>query len=270
MLNEGLINARRGIFTASENHRLMANWDAPVPSRDFDEFEIMYENIKPLYNQGVRKFLVGELKDNFDFKLSTDLINKTLAVIKSEKPTDGLVTYAQEKAIETFFDSDPSLIFSTVHTRNGEEREPECMRLLADATGLKFENIGEDQQHIISGYAGCTPDGIVMNDLDMIETGAEVKCKTPLEHAKNLLINKQEELLNHSIQHYTQVQTQMLVTDTDHWYFANYNPFAISDKLKFKHIIIYRDSEFIKVLKDRIQIAAEIRDSFIQKVKEIL
>tara|TARA_R110002012_G_scaffold262505_3_gene444825 strand:+ start:931 stop:1746 length:816 start_codon:yes stop_codon:yes gene_type:complete len=270
MLSDNLIEARRGIFTASENHRLMAGWDTPKPTRDFDEFANMYEVLKPFYQAGVRKFLVGDLKEKFEFKISTDLINKTMAVIKAEKPPEGLITYAQEKAIETFFDNDPSLQFSTVHTRNGEEREPEAMRLLAEATGLTFDNIGENQQHIITGDAGCTPDGVVMNDLDLFETGAEVKCKTPLEHAKNLLINTQEELLKHSIQHYTQVQTQMLVTDTDYWYFANYNPFAINDKLKFKHIIIYRHPEFIAVLKDRIETAAEIRDAFIEKIKKTL
>ena len=258
MLSEKILLARAGNFTASENHRLMSGWDKESPDRDYPEFEILYSAIKTIGS----KPLVGNLKNIVDCSVTGALIEQTWKIIQSEKPPAGLVTYAQEKAIEEFFDPDPSLNFSTVHTRNGEEREAECMAILAERTGLKFVNIGDDQAHIHVDGVGCTPDGIVLDALDLVDTGAEVKCKSPLEHAKNLLINNNDDLRINAFDHFVQIQTCMLVTDADRWYFANFNPYAKDDAMKFKFIIIKRDDAFIKILIQRIDLAKEVKASF--------
>ena len=266
MLSEQLLIDRAGNFTASENHRLMAGWDAPEPGRAFDNFKPMFDFIKPKFDQGTTKFLVGDFDGVFDFKVSGKLIADTLAVIKYDIPPTGLVTYAQEKAMETLFDPDPSLFFKTQHTINGEERELECMQLLAKATGLNFSSIGEQQVHIPSNEIGCTPDGVVLDDLDLVDTGAEVKCKSPLVHARNLLINTNQDLLEECFDHYVQIQTAMLVTGADHWHFANFNPFAKTTPLMFKNIVIERDNDFIKILNNRIEKAKKIKAGFLYKV----
>ena len=266
MLSEELIIARMGNFTASENHRLMAGWDAITPNRNFPEFDNLYGIIKPLYDGGQKKFLVGDIKELVGFKVTGKMINDTLSVIRSEEHPAGLVTYAEEKALEELFEPDPSLNFSTQHTINGEEREIECMELLAAATGLNFVHTGDFQTHIHADQVGCTPDGVVLDDLDMVETGAEVKCKSPLVHARNLLINTAADMKDMAFEHYVQIQTAMLVTGALHWYFANYNPYAKTDELKFKHIVIERDEEFIKILKKRINLAKKIKLEFKEKV----
>lgn len=268
MLSDEMLLARAGNFTASENHRLMAGWNKPEPSNDFPEFEKMYSVMKPMFDAGESKFLVGDLKGLFGFIVTGEIIKNTLSFIKSEIPSIGLVTYAEEKAIETLFDIDPSLNFSTTHTRNGEEREVECMLRLSDETNLNFVNIGEDQVHIHANEIGCTPDGVLHDELDLILTGAEVKCKSPLVHARNLLIDNGNDLKEAEFEHFVQVQTGMLVTGADHWYFANYNPFAKRESMKFKHIIIERDDAFIKILKKRIDIAKAIKAEFLTKFKE--
>jgi len=268
MLSDEMLLARAGNFTASENHRLMAGWDKPEPSKGFAHFDEIYPTLKWMFDDGESKFLVGDLKELFDFKLTGELIKNTLDVIKSEIPPTGLVTYAEEKAIETLFDIDPSLNFSTIHTRNGEEREVECMLMLSDKTALNFVNIGEDQVHIHANEIGCTPDGVLHDELDLILTGAEVKCKSPLIHARNLLIDNGSDLKVAAFDHFVQVQTGMLVTGADHWYFANYNPFAKRESMTFKHIIIERDDDFIKILKKRIDIAKAIKAEFLTKFKE--
>lgn len=265
MLSEELLLERAGNFTASENHRLMAGWETPEPDRDFTEFDAIYQVIKPLFDAGERKFLVGDLSGKFKFKLTGELLNKTLAVIKSEIPPTGLVTYAEEKAMETLFDFDPSLNFSTAHTTNGEERELDCMIRLYEKTGLNFVHTGDDQIHIHSNEVGCTPDGVVFDDLDLLLTGAEVKCKSPLVHARNLLINNNHDLKEAAFDHFVQVQTAMLVTGADHWYFANYNPYAKRTDMQFKHIIAYRDNDFIRILSKRIALAKKIKAEFLSK-----
>lgn len=264
MLSQQLLLDRAGNFTASENHRLMAGWDEPKPSSDFEGFSEMYRVIKPLYEDGERKFLVGDLSGLVNgFKVTGELIKKTVAVVKSEKVPQGLITYAEEKAMETLFEPDPSLQFSTAHTRNGEEREVDCMMMLSMVTGLNFQFIGDEQKHIHADEVGCTPDGVIIDDLDLVETGAEAKCKSPLVHAKNLLIENNKDLQEEAFDHFVQVQTAMLVTGANHWYFANYNPFAKLESMKFKHIVIERDNDFIEVLNERLTIAKRIKSEFL-------
>lgn len=268
MLSEEMLLARAGNFTASENHRLMAGWDIPEPDRDFKGFKEVYAVIKPLFDAGDRKFLVGDLADKFKFKLTGEIIQKTLAVIKAEIPPTGLVTYAEEKAMEMLFDIDPSLNFSTIHTQNGEERELDCMLKLSEVVGREFMHTGDDQIHVHSDEVGCTPDGVLFDEIDLIETGAEVKCKSPLIHAKNLLIDSNQDLMEAAFDHFVQVQTAMLVTGADHWYFANYNPYAKRADMRFKHIIVERDDEFIKILAKRIELAKTIKADFLAKFEQ--
>jgi len=72
---------------------------------------------------------------------------------------------------------------------------------------------------------------------------------------------------NHAFDHYVQVQTSMLVTGADHWYFANYNPYAKTESIKFNYIIVNRDDEFIKILSERIELAKKIKAEFIESLK---
>ena len=266
MLSDELLLERAGNFTASENHRLMAGWDIDPPDVDFEEFDSIHSAILPLFNGGCRKFLVGDVADLIGYKPTGKMISDTLSYIKYNKPSQGLITYAEEKAIETLFNVDPSLNFSTVHTVNGEEREQECMRLLSNHTGLDFKCTGDNQIHIHHSEIGCTPDGVLYDDMDLVTSGAEVKCKSPLVHAKSLLINNSDDLKEAEFNHYVQIQTAMLVTGADHWHFANYNPFAIKTSMQFKAIIIKRNDDFIKVLANRIEEAKKIKKQFLEVI----
>lgn len=266
MLSDEILLKRAGNFTASENHKLMAGWNVVAPDKDFQGFNSIYRVIR----LAKKKPLVGDIKHLVDdVKVTVKLISDTWAVVQYEKPSKGLVTYAEEKAIEELFEPDPSLSFSTQHTRNGEERELTCMELLADETDLNFIHTGDNQIHIHTDNAGCTPDGIVLDELDLVKTGAEVKCKTALEHARNLLIKDGAELKEKAFDHYVQVQTAMLVTGALYWYFGNYNPFAKDIKLSFKYIIVDRDDSFIKILQSRIDTAKTIKQAFLSKLKKI-
>jgi len=262
MLSEELLQQRQGNFTASGNHALMAGWQDVEPDSNFPEFRELSHFIK--IHGG--KPLVGEAKASVSCNVTGDLINKTWKAMQFHKPSVGLVTYAESKALEEHFYIDPSLNFSTASTRNGEEREVECMEKLIEATGLNFTNIGDEQIHIHADSVGVTPDGIVINEFDIIETGAEVKCKSPLVHLRNMMIKNNDDLMREEFDHFVQVQTAMFVTGADHWYFANYNPYAKLDKFKFCHIIIQRDNYFIEVMKERLIIAKRIKDEFAKKL----
>lgn len=263
MLSAELTSKRAGNFCASQNHRLMAGWDTEPTSRDYQEFEELHRAM-----QGMKiKPLLRHLKSIVSCDLSGELINKTWKIIQEEKLPLGLITYAQEKAVEQLFDHDPSLNFSTPHTRNGVERESECIAILSEKTGIDFANTGDDQMHLCVDGVGCTPDAIAFNDLSLIGTGAEAKCKSPLEHTKNMLIRNNQDLLTNAFDHFTQIQTTMLVTDTDHWHFANYNPYANTDALRFGYIIVTRDDKFIHALSKRIEAAKKIKDDFLKEIE---
>jgi len=66
----------------------------------------------------------------------------------------------------------------------------------------------------------------LLDEIDMPKSGCEVKCKSPVEHARLMMVNNNSDLLEIESAIYWQIQTQMLVTETDYWYFAIYNPFA--------------------------------------------
>src|SRR5690606_1165906 len=263
MLSEDILIERAGNFTASENHKLMAGWDKPKPKEPTliclaDEFKKMES--KPL---------VGAVKSQFEVDVTGADVNELWQWVRWHDTPQGLITYGQEKALETLFDFDPSLYFETAHTRNGNEREIDAVIRLEKAINLKFDNTGKKQIHIHNNEVGCTPDGVVLNSDFSIKTGCEVKCKSPLVHAKNLLINNNDDLKNEAFEHYVQIQTQMLVTDTDHWYFANYNPYAKEKSLQFKHIIVERDNEFIDILAKRIETAKKIKAEFLERFNDI-
>jgi len=265
MLSEELLQQRQGNFTASGNHALMAGWRDSRPDSSFPEF-LEISNFIRIFGG---KPSVGDAKLGVSCKVTGDLINQTWRAMQFDKPSAGLVTYAESKALEEFFYIDPSLNFSTASTRNGEEREVECMERLIEATGLNFTNIGEDQIHIHADSVGVTPDGVVINEFDIIETGAEVKCKSPLVHLKNMMIKNNDDLINNEFAHFVQIQTAMLVTGADHWYFANYNPFAKHENLKFSYIIIDRDDAFISIMKKRLVIAKKIKQDFYNSINII-
>lgn len=271
MLSPEMILARNGNFTASENHRLMAGWKDPVPDRDFPEFAQMYPVMKKLWDEeGKREFLVGDLKPTLGAIVTGKTIAAVRAVLRYDEPPTGLVTYAEEKAMEELCDPDPSLNFSTIHTRNGEERELQCMQFLADETGLEFVHTGDNQVHIHNDGVGCTPDGVVYDEIDLVTTGAEVKCKSPLEHGRLLLVNNNDDLKNDHFDHYVQVQTQMLVTGADHWYFASFNPFGRKPQYKFKWVKIERDPDFIKILSARLELAKSIKAQFLANIEKAI
>lgn len=273
MLSDEMLLARAGNFTASQNHRLMAGWDRPRPDPYPEWAGEMYDYIKEQHLEGRRDFKVGDLKN--ELPLFSDINAKLIKAVwdnvkydlSQTEPTEGAITYAEEKALESLFDIDPSLQFSTVHTRNGEEREVEAMELLAAETGLHFTATGDDQVHIHNDEVGCTPDGVVRDELDLISTGAEVKCKSPVEHARLWQINNNAELLEHAFEFYVQIQTQMLVTQTDHWYFAIYHPYAKHDWLRFKFIVIKRDNDFIAILEHRLAMAKKVKRDYLEKIQ---
>ncbi len=264
MLSDEIINARRGNITASEAHNIMAGWDVPAPKVNYPE---------PIYNwiaQNGVKPLVGAIKDEMECDVSSKAIEAAWKVWQHKKTPQGLITYAERLACDELFETDPSLFdgANNVHMENGREREDEAVAMLIESTGLPFTKIGEDQIHISVDGVGVTPDGIVYDELDLITTGCEVKCRSPLHHARQLLIEDNESLAEHDFARYCQIQVACHVTGADHWYSVSFNPFAKRDEYKFHYCVIHREDWFLDIFKERAALVFKHKALFLESLNE--
>lgn len=247
MLSPEIYEARLGNITASGAHRIMAGWDTPKPTAAFppEIYDWIAEHeVKPL---------VGALKAELSCEISSKFIEAAWKAYRFDTPSQGLLTYAEDLACEELFDYDPSVFdgSNNPHMINGNERELEAMNLLRERTGLNFAKTGDDQIHVCVDGIGATPDGIVYDDLDLIRTGCEVKCRSPLHHARQLLITDNDSLKQLDFDRYCQIQVGCFVTGVTQWYSANYNPYAKDKAHKLHYCIIERDDELLSIFKQR-------------------
>lgn len=260
MLTPELIEQRRGSITASAVHRMMAGWDTPKPT---DAFET------ELYDWMARhdkKPLVGDVKGVLGCTVNGEEIKAAWKAYQFDKPSQGLITYAEELASDELFEHDPMTDVQTKAMEYGNEREPEAALKLIERTGLAFVKTGDDQMHIAVDGIGCTPDGIVYDDLDLIVAGAEIKCRTPHKHTQQLFIVDNKTLIEHDFDRYCQMQVSMHVCECDEWYSVSYNPFANHELDGFHYSIIKRDDAFLKVFMKRAEIVFERKAAYIEKI----
>ena len=257
MLSDEIKQSRYGNITASKASAIMTGWDAPEPSRDYSI------GIHAWISKHERKPSVGELKEVLDEDVSMKLIEPAWKAYQYDKPSQGLITYAEELACDELFYPDPSLDFQTQSMINGNEREVDAVNLLIEATGLEFVNTGEDQIHITSNGVGATADGLVKDELDLIETGCEVKCRMAIHHARQLVVKDNASLIEHDFDRYCQIQVGCLVTEADHWYSVNYNPFGKEPELCFNYCVIQRDDAFLEVFKRRVELTYKYKAAFL-------
>lgn len=259
MLSPEIIEQRRGKINASASHRMMAGWDAPKPSEPF--MPELYDHLAELS----KKPLVGQLKA-IGFDVSGKEIDAAYKACQYDKPSTGLITYAEELACDELFEHDPMTDVSTKAMDAGNEREPDAVDAFFERTGIQLYKTGEDQIHLSANGFGATPDGIVYDDIDLIESGAEIKSRTPLHHARQLLINDNASLIEHDFDRYCQIQVACIVSGAAHWYSISYNPYAINDAHKLHYCVIKRDDKFIAILNKRAELVYEHKALFLKKL----
>jgi len=264
MLSEEIINQRRGNITASESHSMMTGWDTPRPTEPFET-----EIYEWMAHTG-RRPLVGEIKPVMECDVNTKAIEAAWKAYRFDQPTQGLITYAEKLACDELFERDPNDYDGpgTQDMINGNEREIDAMIKLSDATGIDFKRTGEDQIHISTDGIGVTPDGVAYDDLDLIYAGAEAKCRSPLHHARQLLIVDNATLLDHDFDRYCQIQTGYVATGAQEWYSVSYNPCALNKADQFHYCLIERDEAFIKVLMQRAADVFKHKQAFIETISK--
>lgn len=179
---------------------------------------------------------------------------------KSRKTTtwdipDGLKTKALQKAVEHFIGRKEDSEFLPKDMQRGVDLEPYAFENFKAKKELEFLQV-ETCGFIFDGeHSGSSPDGLVSDDAVL-----EIKCPDRDAFFKLVLtgeINKK---------YFFQIQKQMHDTGRSKCYFFNY---LIHEGEELTHeIVVPRCEDTIKLIQDRIKIATELKQDYINKIKE--
>jgi len=115
---------------------------------------------------------------------------------------------------------------------------------------------------IENNQCGCSPDGIIKGE----KRGIEIKCPyNPANHLKNLLIKSNSDFKNEFPQYYWQVQMSLMIYDFEKWDYVSFHPF-FNTKTRLNCIEILRDDKDITYLKERLNLAVEIKNKIIKEI----
>jgi len=265
-LPDNIIQQRRGSVTGSAVHCIMTGWEKKRPDCRQDIYNIIDAS-------DGKKLLVGDAKSLLDDDSVTGKdIAAAMEAWKFDQPNPGLITYAEKLACEELYSTEEIRGYSGEGNKaieNGNAREPECMRLLSEASGYVFSKTGDDQIHINRDGMGITPDGVALNEMELIEAGGEAKCRGPLEHTRQLFIVDNQSLLKLDFDRYCQIQLGIVLCELDEWHTGNYNPEAEYEWMRFHHVVIKRDHAFIAVMMDRIATVKKHKAIFMRRIMKL-
>lgn len=168
--------------------------------------------------------------------------------------TEGLKTYALEKAIDFFVDPEEDLYLSSA-VEEGKEREPLAFEKFKSLKALEFLEVEEAEFISNDGNSGSSPDGKVSNN-----SVYEAKCPNKTTFFKVVLTNEIDK------KHFFQMQKQMKDTGTNQCYYFVY---YIQDGEEYWHeIIVPRCNTTIELIEERILIAVKLRDEYVETIRK--
>lgn len=177
---------------------------------------------------------------------------------KSKKTTtwdipEGLKTYALEKAIDFFVDPEEDTYLSAA-VEEGKETEPFAFEKFKALKSSEFLDVIEAVFICNDGCSGSSPDGLVSNNSVL-----EIKCPSKTTFFRVVLTNEVDK------KYFFQMQKQMKDTGaTQCYYFVYY----IQDGEQYWHeIVVKRCEETIALIEERILIAVELRDKYVEQIK---
>jgi hypothetical protein len=179
---------------------------------------------------------------------------------KTEKLSEGAKTYVKEKIAETLTVdiSNDKMFHGNNATEWGNSYEGEAIEVFSDMLNKEIVNVGFINY---DDNFGGTPDGISHDKL----FGIEVKCPYNASiHLDNLLLDSLA-FKKERKEYYWQIQGYSLITGIENWYFVSYDPRQIDYKLKI--IPIKRNEDDIRLIKEKLQIAANYKQELLTKLK---
>lgn len=162
-------------------------------------------------------------------------------------------TYCFEKAVEIVFGIDEEESFESWDMRRGITLEPVAFEKFKELKYLDFIDVEKAYFFPYGDNAGASPDGVTSDNGVL-----EIKCPRPNKFFN--LVNKGKEAIDP--EYISQMQKQMLSSNSTHAYFFNYIIFK--GQPMWHEILVERDEEVIGLIKERLPIATKLRDEFVK------
>lgn len=183
-------------------------------------------------------------------------ISRLLGKETLAKTKQSIDTFAFEKAVELTYGLDEDDDYISPDMQRGIEQEPLAFDKFKSIKELEFINVENCVFFPYGKHAGASPDGLVGDDAIL-----EIKCPRRNKFFK-LVANGINEV---DTKYIAQMQMQMLCTKSKRAHFFNY---LIDNGKEYWHeIIIERNEEMIDLIKERIEIGADIKLQYISKLK---
>tara|TARA_R110002153_G_scaffold180475_2_gene333916 strand:+ start:1374 stop:2000 length:627 start_codon:yes stop_codon:yes gene_type:complete len=188
-------------------------------------------------------------------KFTASNISQILTKGKSKDSVGvSLHSLALDKAIEELYGVERDN-FISFDMQRGIDLEPKAFSKLTEILAEDFIETTE-ASFVSYGYnAGASPDGLTSNNWNI-----EIKCPNRINFFKFVA---SEDIKKEYID---QMQMQMLATGTEGTYFFNY--YEDANGRQFHHLTeVLRDEERIQLIKERLELAIESKNSAIEEIK---
>jgi len=241
---------RRGLFTGSQYHRLMAG-SAGYLTCDFTDEHTCYERVKS--EDGFIYVPVQEAPKG----------KKTWKKDDTFLP-EGAKTYVIEKVAE-LIDSEQREFYTSRFMQDGIDNEPFAVEHYEQQRGIKLAHTGDEQVFFNNGEHGSTPDGVVYNDDFEIVEVHDFKCPLAETHIFNrLYVKTAADLLKHYPVYFYQLHGQMLDTGATVAYWHSYRQ---QQDIKIHSVKVDYDEQHTNALKHRLSLAIKLKHKIIQELK---
>lgn len=165
--------------------------------------------------------------------------------------------YAFQNACEVVFGRNEEDSFTSFDMQRGVQLEPLAFAKFNEVNRFNFIQAEKASFFPLGEHAGASPDGLIGDDSIL-----EIKCPRPNKFFK--IVEKGVSAIDRLYIH--QMQMQMLCTNSKKCYFFNY---IIYNGIEMWHeLIIDRDDVLIDKIKERIEIATQLKMQFIDSLKE--
>lgn len=165
--------------------------------------------------------------------------------------------YAFQNACEVVFGRNEEDSFVSYDMQRGIQLEPLAFAKFNEINQFNFIKAEQASFFPYGEHSGASPDGLIGSDAIL-----EIKCPRPNKFFK--LVEKGVSAIDRLYIH--QMQMQMLCTNSKRCYFFNY---IIYNGVEMWHeIIIDRDDTIINKIKERIELAIELKLQFIESLKK--
>ena len=234
------------------NHQYLSFNDLPVNVRESFEKQVTETSKKEEFHRNRSGlFTASEIHK---------LITPKIQIAQNETARN----YIFEKAFERVTGQNARLEISAKSLEWGNTYESQAVEAYEALTGNKV-SFGGDTQKFLKHKTlpiGAYPDGVVLN-------GIPLECKCPAnggDHFKNLACGKDVAKFRMlRFAYYIQVQTQILLSDSDFGEFFTFRP-NVEEKFSRYYLRVPRNDEVIGQIEEAVKLSAEQLDEIIKTI----